>query len=145
MFQTSGTGSITGYGCTNCCAVPACSGTCATCTASASASCPACIFGTCTATCSAFCCNTPASAYFTVTNDVTVSETCTYTAISIISPSVPNAKVFNSYALGEAVSPNSSCFRHIVVLIFLTVLSNSTIMLLRPIIKCMPPVKLCCG
>jgi hypothetical protein len=49
---------------------------------------------------------------------VTVIEACTYQTISIISPSVPNAKAFENYALSEAVSPNNTCLQYVLIHIF---------------------------
>ena len=56
---------------------------------------------------------------------ITVSDLCTFQVKSLISPAIPNAKVFNSYALSEAVSPENCrplIFRNAI----LVVLSNLT-------------------
>ena len=43
--------------------------------------------------------------------DISITDTCSYTLISIIYPAVPNAAVFQNYALSEAVSyPNNFLF-----------------------------------
>jgi hypothetical protein len=66
----------------------------------------------------------------TTTEVVSIQETCSFQMLSTVSPAVPNAKVFDNYALSEAVSAkftNSWCFNKYIVFI---VLSNPADMLL---------------
>jgi hypothetical protein len=60
--------------------------------------------------------------------DITITDTCTFGLLSIIYPAVPNAQVFESYALGEAVSYKKISHSFLINGIMLLVLSNFAIM-----------------
>jgi hypothetical protein len=71
-----------------------------------------------------------ASATFTAAEIVTVQESCNFDMLSIIFPAVPNAKVFDNYALSEAVSAKFAYPCYFDKYILFIVLSNPADMLL---------------
>ena len=59
-----------------------------------------------------------------------VSETCLFRMLAVVYPAVPNAQVFDSYALSEAVSFKKISSPCTIIPLFLLVLPNLAIMLL---------------
>jgi hypothetical protein len=64
----------------------------------------------------------------TTSESITITDTCSFGLLSVIYPAVPNAQVYENYALSEAVSYKKISHSFLMNCIMLLVLSNFAIM-----------------